>query len=141
MLNVYSERKRTTLLKKLLRKNIPTIHSSIWNMPRPGHSPRFDPKKLRESKKLNLSTEVTFTLTSSLKIKLNINPLHLVVVPFSTVATVLKQGSRQSETITPENKSPEYDKLFNLYLWSSCHSLTHNHIQSALGWALSSHIV
>ena len=88
-------------------RNIPTIHSSNWNNPKPGHSPRFDPKKLRESMKLNLSTEVFLTLTSSLNFKLNTRfPFHLVVVPSSTVATVLTQGRRQSDTIDPVNKSP-----------------------------------
>ena len=60
------------LSKIWLTRNTPTIPSIIWYSPRPGHSPRFDPKKLRESMKLNLSTEVFFTLTSSLNIKLNI---------------------------------------------------------------------
>ena len=93
-------------LKHWLTRNIPTIHSIIWNNPRPGHSPRFDPKKLRESMKLNLSTEVFFTLTSSLNIKLNIDsPSHSVIVPSSTVATVLTQGRRQSEIFNPENMS------------------------------------
>ena len=96
--------------KILVTRNIPTIHSSIWYSPRPGHSPRFDPKKLRESMKLNLSTEVFLTLTSSLNIKLNITPPHLVVVPSSTVATVLKHGRRQSETVRPEDKSSERKK-------------------------------
>ena len=92
--------------KILVTRNIPTIHSSIWYSPRPGHSPRFDPKKLRESMKLNLSTEVFFTLTSSLNRKLNTKcPSHLLVVPSSTVATVLKQGRRQSETFDPMNMS------------------------------------
>ena len=92
--------------------NIPTIPSSIWYSPSPGHSPRFDPKKLRAATKLNLSTEVFLTLTSSLKTKLNMeNSAHLVVVPSSTVATVLKHGSRQSETFKPENKSSEKSLL------------------------------
>ena len=92
--------------KILLTRNIPMIHSSIWYSPRPGHSPRFDPKKLRESMKLNLSTEVFFTLTSSLNRKLNTKcPSHLLVVPSSTVATVLKQGRRQSEIFAPANMS------------------------------------
>ena len=78
---------------------IATIHSSIWYNPRPGHSPRFDPKKLRESRKLNLSTEVFFTLTSSLNIKLNMEwPWKLVDAPASTVTSVLRQGRRQSDT-------------------------------------------
>ena len=91
-------------VKIWLTRNIPTIHSNIWYSPRPGHSPRFDPKKLRESMKLNLSTEVFFTLTSWLNIKLNIKfPFNLVVVPSFTVATVLTQGRRQSEIFKPEN--------------------------------------
>ena len=93
------------LSKNLLTRNIPTIHSNIWYSPRPGHSPRFDPKKLRESMKLNLSTEVFFTLTSSLKEKRNRKPPDLVTVPSSTVATVLRQGRRQSDTVSPANKS------------------------------------
>ena len=67
----------------------------------------FDPKKLRESMKLNLSTEVFFTLTSSLKEKRNRKPPDLVTVPSSTVATVLRQGRRQSDTVSPANKSSE----------------------------------
>ena len=86
----------------------PTVQSNIWYSPSPGHSRRFDPKKLRESMKLNLSTEVFFTLTSWLNIKLkNNHPLNLVAVPSSTVATVLTQGRRQSEILSPENISPE----------------------------------
>ena len=98
------------LSKKLLTRNIPKIHSNIWYSPRPGHSPRFDPKKLRESMKLNLSTEVFLTLTSLLNMKLKARlalakPSHLTVSPSSTVATVLKQGRKQSETFPPEIKS------------------------------------
>ena len=60
--------------------------------------------------KLNLSTEVFFTLTSSLNDKPNVEKPEealgdLVSVASSTVATVLKQGRRQSETVTPEYKS------------------------------------
>ena len=50
----------------------PAHHSSIWYRPRPGHSPRFDPRKLSEPMKLNWSTEVFLTLTFSLNARLNI---------------------------------------------------------------------
>ena len=63
--------------------------------------------------KLNLSTEVFFTLTSSLNIKLiNKFPSHMLVYPSSTVATVLKQGRRQSEIFNPENKSAIWFKIW-----------------------------
>ena len=81
---------------------IPTRHSCIWC------SPRFDPKKLRETRKLNLSTEVFLTRTSLSKAK----PTN-VVLPFCqfegivlitfflTVAVVLRHGSKQSDTWVP----------------------------------------
>ena len=85
--------------------NIPPNHSSIWYSPSPGQSPRLDPKKFRESMKLNLSTEVFLTLTKSLNIKLNKLPLYSVVIFSATWAVVLRQGSRQSDTRFPINKS------------------------------------
>ena len=87
---------------------IPTSHSSIWCSPRPGHSPRFDPKKLRESRKLNLSTEVFLTRTSLSKLRLTnvVLPFTnsggiVVVIFFLTVAVVLRHGSKQSDTWVP----------------------------------------
>ena len=55
---------------------------------------------------------------------LNTEYPQLVVVPFFTVATVLKQGSRQSETVTPENRWPEQNirmetKIFHSVLLKS----------------------
>ena len=82
---------------------IPTIHSSIWWSPRPGHRPRFDPRKLRESMKLNWSTVVFLTLTSLSKLKLTVVlPVKdMDVIFFLTVAVVRRQGSRQSDTRIP----------------------------------------
>ena len=82
---------------------IPTNHWSIWSSPRPGHRPRLDPKKLRESMKLNWSTVVFLTLTSLSKLKLTIVVLPpskgiVDVIFFLTVAVVRRQGSRQSDT-------------------------------------------
>ena len=53
------------LTQTCVTTTIPAIHSSIWWRPSPGHRPRLDPKKLRESMKLNWSTEVFFTRTYS----------------------------------------------------------------------------
>ena len=39
--------------------------SNNWYSPRPGHSPRFDPRKLRDSMKRNLSTVILVSLTVS----------------------------------------------------------------------------
>ena len=84
---------------------IPTSHSNIWCSPRPGHSPKFDPKKLREVRKLNWSTEVFLTRTSLLKLKLTkvlLPPTGgVLVIFFLTVALVRRQGSRQSDTWIP----------------------------------------
>ena len=92
-------------LKTLLARNIPTIHSSIWKTPRPGHSPMLDPKKLRESMKLNLSTEVFLTLTLSLNFNPNAeDPLKFEFVSSCTEAAVLRQGRGQSDTRAPLNK-------------------------------------
>ena len=49
----YCLKKWIIFIKNCLTKNIWTIHSSNWNNPRPGHSPRLDPKKFRDSMKLN----------------------------------------------------------------------------------------
>ena len=82
---------------------IPTNHWSIWSSPRPGHRPRLDPKKLRESMKLNWSTVVFLTLTSLSKLKLTVVlPVKdMDVIFFLTVAVVRRQGSRQSDTRIP----------------------------------------
>ena len=84
---------------------IPTNHWSIWSSPRPGHRPRLDPKKLRESMKLNWSTEVFLTRTSSSKLKLTrvfvSSEGIVVVIFFLTVAVVRRHGSRQSDTRIP----------------------------------------
>ena len=56
-----------------------TIQYRTWYRPSPGHSPRFDPKKLRDSMKLNWSTETLLTLTLWSKCNLeNINNNFLV---------------------------------------------------------------
>ena len=86
--------------------NISTNHWSIWCSPRPGHRPRLDPKKLRETMKLNWSKEVFLTLTSLSKLKLTRLMLPssigiVVVIFFLTVAVVRRQGSRQSDTRIP----------------------------------------
>ena len=82
---------------------IPTNHWSIWSSPRPGHRPRFDPRKLRESMKLNWSMEVFLTLTLLSKLKLtSVLPVKdMDVIFFLTVAVVRRQGSRQSDTRIP----------------------------------------
>ena len=61
----------------------------------------MDPKKLRAPMKLNLSTEVTFTLTFWLKMRLKVVWPELVVVPSSTLASVVRHGGPLSETKTP----------------------------------------
>ena len=88
---------------------IPINHSSTWYSPRPGHRPRFDPKKFRDLVKLNWSTEILFTLTELSKFKrrkiLDFLFIILVLVFLITLAVVLKQGRRQSETKIPVNRS------------------------------------
>ena len=88
-----------------MTRRTPRTQSIIWWSPRPGHSPRFDPKKLRESMKLNWSTEVFLTRTSLSKLKLTRVVLPskgmVLVIFFLTVAVVRRQGSRQSDTRIP----------------------------------------
>ena len=104
----FYRKKEVIFLQSCLIKSIPTMDSRIWNSPSPGHRPRLDPKKLRESMKLNLSTDVFLSLTSVLNIRLNLECQGpLPTVPSSTVATVLKQGWRQEETLIPLYKSTE----------------------------------
>lgn len=56
--------------------------------------------------KLNRSTDVFLTLTSLEKARLNkVVPVVAVVVPFSTLATVLRHGSRQLEGSIPVKRS------------------------------------
>ena len=88
-----------------LAVSILMTHSSIWYRPSPGHRPRLDPRKFRDSKKLNWSTEVLVTLTFSSKLILTIVRLSSVkrfpVIFFSTVAVVLRHGGRHWDTMIP----------------------------------------
>ena len=76
-----------------------TIHSNIWNNPMPGQSPRFDPRKLRDSERLNLSNVVFLIsiLSENAKLKQNSSELIFSVAPSTTFNVVLVQGSGQSE--------------------------------------------
>ena len=81
--------------------NIPAIHSSIWYKPIPGHSPRFDPKKFRESMKLNRSTVVFLSLTLLLKFNPNTDdPLKFDVVSSWTSAEVLTKFDKFALILT-----------------------------------------
>ena len=42
---------------------VPTIHSRTWKIPIPGQRPKLDPRRLRDVRKLNLSTTVLLTFT------------------------------------------------------------------------------
>ena len=100
---IYFLQNRLHLTIICVATTIPTNHSIIWWSPRPGHRPRFDPRKLRESMKLNWSTVVFLTLTSLSKLKLTVVlPVKdMDVIFFLTVAVVRRQGSRQSDTRIP----------------------------------------
>ena len=104
----FATKNRLHLVLICVTRRTPRTQSIIWWSPRPGHSPRFDPKKLRESMKLNWSTEVFLTRTSLSKLKLTnvVLPFwysggNVVVIFFLTVAVVRRQGSRQSDTRIP----------------------------------------
>ena len=88
-------------------------NSNIWYRPRPGHSPRFDPRKFKNVMKLNLSTDTVFTSMLWEKARLNkdVFPECVDTGPGLTSILVLLQGSTQSDTFVPKNKSP--GKIFN----------------------------
>ena len=82
---------------------IPAAHSRSWKSPRPGQRPRLEPRRLREEVKLNLSRLVllTFTVWENPMARAEVFPVREVTIPLSTVAVVLRQGRRQSDTFTP----------------------------------------
>ena len=66
----------------------------------PGHSPRFEPRKLRDSGKLNWSTVVFLisTLSENAKLKNDSSEFILTRAPSTTIGVVLVQGTGQSES-------------------------------------------
>ena len=83
-----------------------TIHSNIWNAPIPVHSPRLEPRKLRDSWKLNWSNVVFLisTLSENVKLKNDSPEFILTRAPSTTIGVVLVQGRRQWEERIPENR-------------------------------------
>ena len=93
-------------MKIFLNTLYTTIHSNIWNNPRPGHSPRFEPRKFRDSEKLNWSNVVFLisTLSENAKLKNDSDEFILTLAPSITIGVVSVQGRGQSEAIIPVNK-------------------------------------
>ena len=90
-------------LAKLVWRAQLMIHSRSWNRPRPGQRPRLEPRKLRKSLKLKLSRLVLLVATVPENPSTNADLFALVEEwkPSSTEAVVLRQGSRQPESLIP----------------------------------------
>ena len=89
--------------------------SRSWNSPSPGHRPRLEPRRLRDSRKLNWSTVVVVVSTSLRKASTRLEKLllKLDLEASVTVALVTVQGTLQSDARAPTaRESVEY----NLYL-------------------------
>ena len=92
------------LFKTLYATNNDMAPSNNWNSPMPGHNPRFDPRKLRDSMKSNLST-VTFLMFTWLgKVKrtmVTLKPLN--IGPWMTLVLVVTHGILQLVALLPDN--------------------------------------
>ena len=89
--------------------------SRSWNSPSPGHRPRLEPRRLRDSRKLNWSTVVVVVSTSLRKASTRLEKLlsKLDLEASVTVAVVTVQGTLQSDARAPTaRESVEY----NIYL-------------------------
>ena len=90
--------------------------SRSWNSPSPGHRPRLEPRRLRDSRKLNWSTVVVVVSTSlrkaSTRLEKLLSKLDLEASVTVAVVTVV-QGTLQSDARAPTaRESVEY----NIYL-------------------------
>ena len=81
----------------------PRSHSRTWNNPRPGQSPRLEPRRLRVSRKWNWSTVVVVVSTSLRKASTRLEKLlsKLDLEASVTVAVVTVQGTEQSDARAP----------------------------------------
>ena len=90
------------ILDIFIPSRIKTAPSIIWNNPIPGHNPRFDPRKLRDSMKLNWSTVMLVTSISlTTAIHTSLSSIFSDWAPSNTSATVWEQGILQSEFKVP----------------------------------------
>ena len=90
--------------KTLYTTNNDMAPSNNWKSPMPGHNPRLDPRKLRDSMKSNLST-VTFLMFTWLgKVKRTmVKLLPLNVGPWVTRVLVVTHGILQLVALLPDN--------------------------------------
>ena len=86
--------------------------SRSWNSPSPGQRPRLEPRRLRDSRKLNWSTVVVVVSTSLRKASTRLEKLlsKLDLEASVTVAVVTVQGTLQSDARAPTaRESVEYN--------------------------------
>ena len=110
-----SSKKRRVSLIFLAAKMVSPASRSWNNSPSPGHRPRLEPRRLRDSRKLNWSTVVVVVSTSLRKASTRLEKLlsKLDLEASVTVAVVTVQGTLQSDARAPTaRESVEY----NIYL-------------------------
>ena len=110
-----SSKKQRVSLIFLAAKMVSPASRSWNNSPSPGHRPRLEPRRLRDSRKLNWSTVVVVVSTSLRKASTRLEKLlsKLDLEASVTVAVVTVQGTLQSDARAPTaSESVEY----NIYL-------------------------